>query len=203
MIPSVQSTSGAVICGPYRYLLWREWRPDCPRLLWIMLNPSTANETEDDPTLRRCITFSRAWSYGRLEVVNLYAWRTPSPSDLACVPSPVGSENDRYIREAALRAARIIVAWGAHPLAQERARQVLALLNQPVWCLGTTRAGHPRHPLYLGRETALRPFEPVAASLPDGGQRHDEHDPASAQGHLCHQFDPAVGDTYGPRPQTD
>lgn len=168
MMPLVQSTSGAVICGPYRYLLWREWHPDRPGLLWIMLNPSTANETEEDPTLRRCMTFSRAWSYGKLEVVNLYAWRTPSPSDLACVPSPIGSENDCYIQKAALRAARIIVAWGAHPIAQERARQVLALLNQPVWCLGTTRAGHPRHPLYLRREAEPCPFEPKALTLPCG-----------------------------------
>ena len=162
--------AGAVICGPYRYTLWREWDPARPRLLWVLLNPSSADSNRDDPTLRRCMAFSHAWSFGSLEIVNLYAWRTPSPSDLVRVPYPVGSENDRYIQEASLRASRIIVAWGAHKVVHGRDCEVLDLLNQPVWCLGVTRAGLPRHPLYLKREVALCPFEPVYLSTEGMGE---------------------------------
>jgi hypothetical protein len=151
-------SSGAVIDGPYRYSLWREWDPQCPRLLWVLLNPSTADASSDDPTLRRRLAFTHSWSFGSLEMVNLYAWRSSTPRELARIENPVGDENDRYIREAAMRAAKIVVAWGAHRTLHGRDSAVITQFCQPLWCLGTTREGHPRHPLYTKGNTALCPF---------------------------------------------
>lgn len=155
--------SGAVIDGPYRYPLWREWDPDRPRLLWVLLNPSTADAHREDPTLRRCLAFSQTWSFGSLEIVNLYAWRSSTPQALANVENPVGDLNDRHIQEAAQRSSTVVAAWGAYKALDGRDRAVMALLTSPLWCLGTSRDGHPRHPLYIKADTRLRPF---SASTP-------------------------------------
>lgn len=150
--------SGAVVDGSYRYSLWREWDSDRPCLLWVLLNPSNADASKDDPTLRRCLAFSRSWSFGSLEIVNLYAWRSSVPQALVSAENPVGDHNDRYIQEAAQRAAKVVVAWGAYKPLRGRDRAVIALLAQPLWCLGTTRDGHPHHPLYIKGDTDLCPF---------------------------------------------
>jgi hypothetical protein len=144
--------------GPYRYLLWRLWDPGLPRLLWVMLNPSTADEAANDPTLRRILGFSHASGFGSLEVVNLFAWRSPSPRALLCAPDAVGPENDRYIREAVTRAGKVVAAWGNEGARGGRERTVLSLISRPVFCLGTTGLGHPRHPLYVKAQTELRPW---------------------------------------------
>jgi hypothetical protein len=151
--PAPDDFAGALVRGPYRYLLWRTWDATGPRLLWILLNPSLADAQTNDPTLRRCCAFSRAWGYGGLQIVNLFAYRTPYPEVLRQVADPVGSENDAYIVTAAQRAAGIILAWGHHGRSRSRDSAVLALLAQqqipPLRCLGLTRAGCPRHPLYM------------------------------------------------------
>ena len=152
------SQSGAVVVDPYRYLLWRFWNPDLPHLLWILLNPSTADERGDDPTLRRVHGFSQRFGFGGLEVVNLFALRSADPRALARMVDPVGPENDDYIREAVARAAKIIVAWGSYGALNARDHCILAQLASPVFCLGITRNGNPRHPLYLQGDTALRSF---------------------------------------------
>ncbi len=149
---------GVVIDGPYRYLLWRIWDPGQPRLLWVMLNPSTADEATNDPTLRRILGFSHASGFGGLEVVNLFAWRSPSPKALLCVPDAVGPANDRYIQEAVMRAEKIVAAWGNEGARDGREKAVLALISRPVFCLGTTGLGHPRHPLYVKAQTKLGPM---------------------------------------------
>jgi hypothetical protein len=154
--------SGAIIFGEYRYLLWRTWGEAAPRLLWVLLNPSTADERADDPTLRRCTAFSRAWGYGGVEIANLFAFRTPHPQQLRQPSDPVGSENDRYLVAGATRAGGIVAAWGADGGYQGRDQVVLALLarhaSQPLMCLGTTRNGSPRHPLYIAGSTILMPY---------------------------------------------
>jgi hypothetical protein len=152
---SFSDRQGAVMNGPYRYLLWRIWDLQLPRLLWIMLNPSTADETTNDPTLRRILGFSHASGFGGLEVVNLYALRSPSPKALLLASDAIGPENDRYIQEAMLRADKIIVAWGNEGARDGRDQAVLSLLSCPVFCLGMTRVGCPRHPLYVKAETRL------------------------------------------------
>jgi hypothetical protein len=147
--------SGAVFssCGRYRYSLLRQWAQG-PRVLWVMLNPSTADGTNDDPTIRKVRGFSERWGFGSLEVVNLFAWRTTDPMDLARAGREgkdiVGPENDDAILAALPRASLVVAAWGAHEKG-ERARVVTALLTQhtDLMLVRRTRRGAPEHPLYL------------------------------------------------------
>ena len=105
-------------CGRYRYSLSRQWvfpQNRAPRTVtFIMLNPSTADETKDDPTIRRCVGFAQAWGFERLEIVNLFAWRSPYPDDLLKSPEPVGHANDVAIKIAAGNGEIVIGAWGSH-----------------------------------------------------------------------------------------
>jgi len=136
------------------------------RLLWIMLNPSTADETLDDPTIRRVKGFTASLGFSRLTVVNLYAWRSTSPADLWHAADPVGIENDRTIRDLVSRSAYcqtpIIAAWGAHGRT-DRVSQVLGIIRglramAQLHCLGVTNSGAPRHPLYLKADSPLIPW---------------------------------------------
>lgn len=147
--------------GRYRYRLTREWDAALPRVAFVLLNPSTADHRRDDPTIRRCIGFARAWGYGGVEVVNLFAWRATRPRDLRRAAAPVGRANDRHLRAVARGAATVVVAWGIHGAWQERDRAALALLRQlgcAPWCMGLTRDGLPRHVLYLPHETRPTPY---------------------------------------------
>lgn len=146
--------------GCYRYWLLREWDSNSRKVVFIMLNPSRADATIDDPTLRRCISFAQSWGYGSLEVVNLFGYRATKPADLIKVKDPVGSENDRYLQEAVKRANRTILAWGNgdnRGILRNRCREVLDLLSgcDSLYCLGITKIGCPRHPLYVKSNTAL------------------------------------------------
>lgn len=148
---------GAVIdpSGYYRYSLWRVWHPKGSRVAFIMLNPSRADATVDDPTIRRCIGFAQHWGYGSLEVVNLFAYRTSNPARLKQMRDPVGPQNDHYLKQARERATLTILAWGNRGNLNQRSQQVLSWLtpSEHLYCLGVTRSGYPRHPLYLKRET--------------------------------------------------
>ncbi|KAF3884083.1 DUF1643 domain-containing protein [Tolypothrix bouteillei VB521301_2] len=141
----------ATIEGNYRYLLRREWDDNAGQTTFVMLNPSTADASQDDRTLCRCIHFARFWGYGSVEVVNLFAYRATKPRDLFQVTDPVGSKNNSYLQAATERAALVIVAWGIHGSFLNRDRVVLSLISacQSLYCLGQTKAGHPRHPLYI------------------------------------------------------
>jgi hypothetical protein len=143
--------TGAVITGDYRYLLWREWDINNKTISFIMLNPSRADAEVNDPTITRCINFAKAWGYGRLEVVNLFAYRTSKPSLLRQVTEPIGKDNDQYIVEAVRRSDRVILAWGNHGMWRKQDLYVLQLLknHDHLYSLGITKKGCPRHPLYL------------------------------------------------------
>lgn len=150
--------TGAVLsdCGCYRYTLTREWNGSLPALTFIMLNPSTADATLDDPTIRRCIGFARARGFGGLRVLNLFAFRATDPAEMKAAPDPVGPDNDEHLREMFLAAAKvgvpIIAAWGAHGGHMDRESAVRALAAEcgvTLMCLGATKDGHPRHPLYV------------------------------------------------------
>ncbi|OUL27295.1 hypothetical protein BV378_11765 [Nostoc sp. RF31YmG] len=145
----------AIIDGSYRYLLKRVWDVNNPQITFIMLNPSTADAEKDDPTIRKCIKFANSWGYGSLEVVNLFAYRATKPRDLFQVSEPIGSDNNLYLLAAAERAKLIILAWGIHGSFLKRDRTVLNLFSsrQCLYCLGRTKAGHPRHPLWLDSST--------------------------------------------------
>lgn len=154
--------SGAVFSSDrqYRYLLVRQVAEGLEgRCLFVMLQASTAGEVKNDPTIRRDISFTKAWGFGFFEVVNLFAFCSPDPSTLRNTPDPVGPENDQYILEAASRTDKIIVAWGDHGLFQERGAMVCALLEQyTLFCLGVNKSGMPRHPLYVPHNQELRVY---------------------------------------------
>lgn len=138
--------------GRYRYALGRRWGTG-PAATFVMLNPSTADAEVDDPTIRRCVGFARALECEGLLVVNLYAYRATKPADLFRAEDPVGPEADAYLTAHAKAAAQqgrpLIAAWGAHAR-PDRVAHVLTLPGmEAVTALGVTKAGAPRHPLYL------------------------------------------------------
>ena len=142
----------------YRYSLVRDWQENFPVMLFVMLNPSTADAVEDDPTIRRCIGFAERENCGAIEVVNLFAYRATDPKAMKAAEDPIGPENDQVIREALLEAEMVVCAWGAHGSFQGRSQKVLDLIrgegHKPM-ALGVTKAGEPRHPLYLPANAPL------------------------------------------------
>ncbi len=154
----------AVLDGDYRYHLTRRWGPKIDTVVWVMLNPSTADADVDDPTIRRCISFSAELGADSLRVVNLYAYRATDPKHLLAVEDPVGPMNNTVIRETLLaaRAMRspVIGAWGANARA-DRVSEFVTIADEcrvPLHCLGITKSGMPRHPLYVLGSTRPTPW---------------------------------------------
>lgn len=147
-------------CGTYRYRLARHWAPG-PRLVAVLLNPSTACAETDDATLRACVARARGWGFSGLVIVNLFALRATDPRALRHAADPVGPGNDAALCRACAEAAAVLCGWGRHGVLQGRAEAVTALLHdtgRPLWHLGRTASGQPRHPLYLSRSTPPLPF---------------------------------------------
>ncbi|RVT91367.1 DUF1643 domain-containing protein [Rhodovarius crocodyli] len=170
LIPKEGYTAHLSTCGTYRYTLGRVKSGVAairrPGVSWIMLNPSTADAAQDDPTLRRVMAFSWAWGFSSLVVVNLYALRSPQPEALWTHPDPVGPVNDECIQATLSRSERVICAWGAHarPDRVARARELIAKAEVPAFHLGLTKGGKPRHPLYIPGGTELLPWPPQPAT---------------------------------------
>jgi hypothetical protein len=140
-------------CRLYRYALWRRWS-DGPQVLFVMLNPSTADETHDDPTVRRCIGFAQAWGFGAIAVGNLFALCTSSPSALQAAKLPIGNMTDRWLARLQAESSVVVAAWGNHGTFCGRSTVVRAWLREPH-VLGVTRRGEPRHPLYARCDAQL------------------------------------------------
>lgn len=140
-------------CRTWRYTLEREVAPLTGHgtCVFIGLNPSTADEVEDDPTIRRCIRFTRDWGYAKYVMLNLFGIRSTDPLGIADAADPVGPDNDEWIRRTIADADIVIAAWGAFPT-NGRAEQVLPMIPLP-FCLGVTSNGSPRHPLYVPAAT--------------------------------------------------
>ena len=136
-------------CRKWRYALWRTWQEGEGHAMFIGLNPSTADERTNDPTVRRCMEFARRWGYGGIYMLNLYAWRSTYPKMLLQVDDPVGQQNDEFISMYAKSASVVVAAWGAFTFAHRRGELISGLLNEYLYCLGTTKSGAPRHPLYV------------------------------------------------------
>lgn len=135
----------------YRYVLERAWKPANGRCAFIGLNPSTADEVKNDPTVSRCINYARAWGYGAFVMLNAFALRSTDPKALYSEADPVGAENDRWILEEAGKASIVVAAWGTHARLNRRHEKLMDML--PVLhCLGTTKDGYPKHPLYLRKD---------------------------------------------------
>lgn len=148
-------------CGLYRYLLRRTWDHARPRALIVMLNPSTADASIDDPTIRSCVRLTRGAGYGSFEVVNLFAFRATNPKNLFGCADPVGPRNDWSIEAAVLRCDVVVCAWGAHPMALNRKGEALNIVRSrrpAAYCWGKTKNGAPKHPLYIKSGTALEGF---------------------------------------------
>lgn len=157
-------------CGTYRYVLHRTVGDAVSRVVWVMLNPSTADAETDDPTIRKVIGFSRAWGFGRFSVVNLYALRSTEWRGLLDRADPVGPYNEGHLCLALESADAVVLAWGAHAAGVDRARRTVhtsrmrSLVRRvisghngiPLWDLGTSKDGSPRHPLMLPYATTRR-----------------------------------------------
>ena len=147
-------------CRTYRYALWRTWETKARQVLFIGLNPSTADEVTDDPTIRRCIRFARDWGYGKLCMVNVFAYRHTDPSVLKKVKDPVGKQNMAIIQEQLSLSDQVILAWGNHAGWQNRYEEVLKLIKAP-FCLRVNKSGQPAHPLYLPADLSPVPYRPL------------------------------------------
>jgi hypothetical protein len=144
-------------CRTWRYELARELA-GAGTVAFVGLNPSTADEASDDPTIRRCIGFARGWGFARLEVVNLYAFCTTDPRELWRADDPVGPENDRILAEVFDGAELVIAAWGMHARAERLGELATVLGNRRLHALGVTKNGAPRHPLYVRADVQPWPY---------------------------------------------
>lgn len=150
--------------GRYRYRLSRRWGPG-PTMLFALLNPSTADGTAADPTLRRCIGFAAREGCEALEIVNPFALRASRPAKLLEADDPVGPENLEHLRRAgAVATGGVVLGWGAHPI---MTRAIVARTLEAIYartpalgprCLGVTKSGAPRHPLYVRGDAPLVPW---------------------------------------------
>jgi len=148
-------------CERYRYALDRVWSPEGGRAVFVMLNPSTATEVQNDPTVERCERRARALGFGAFTVTNIFAWRETDPRAMRRAEDPVGPGNDAAILAACDGAARVVCAWGTHGAHLGRGIAVETMLRGagvPLFHLGLTKDGHPRHPLYIGYGTAPTPW---------------------------------------------
>jgi hypothetical protein len=160
---SIEVVSDATLsdCGRYRYVLTRKWGGEGSNcLVWIMLNPSTADASTDDPTIRKCMHYARREGVGGILVVNVYAWRATDPRELGKVDDPEGPCNWNCLAAAAKLAkhhgSKVVAAWGANDVGTN-ADAILSMFGD-LWCLGTNQDGSPKHPCYLANNTPLIPW---------------------------------------------
>jgi len=137
----------------YRYALWRVWDEGGGIVRFIGLNPSTADERVDDPTIRRCVNFARCWGFGGVYMLNIFAYRATDPKAMREAADPVGPDNDRFLRMYLEEAGLNIACWGTHGSYRSRGEEVIRLLGRENLAhLGLTKGGDPRHPLYLRKD---------------------------------------------------
>lgn len=154
-------------CRKYRYTLWRNWATEDllvnagnssetkahEYLMVIGLNPSTADETKDDPTIRKCIGFAKRWGFGALCMTNLFAWRDTDPAKMKKAENPIGDANNDWLRYCAAYAGMILGAWGRHGEHLKRNQYIRGIVGRDIHCLKVNKDGSPMHPLYVPYET--------------------------------------------------
>lgn len=151
-------------CERYRFTLWRRWAPGLlddpqPLVAFIGLNPSTADESVDDPTIRRCIGFAKRWGYGGMVMLNCFAFRATDPKDMKAHDEPLAMkvQNMAAILDIAKQVGSVVCCWGVHGSHLGRDELVRATLHKSVLThLGLTKGGQPKHPLYLRKDTERR-----------------------------------------------
>ncbi|EEF61612.1 DUF1643 domain-containing protein [Pedosphaera parvula] len=154
--------SGAIFsdCENYRYSLWRIWDDDRPYVAFIGLNPSTADELKDDPTVARCRRYAEAWNYGGMYMLNLFAFRATQPEVMKGAKDPVGRDNDKRIMSVVKEAGLVMAIWGNHGAHRNRSVEVMGWLKN-LNCLKVNKSGEPCHPLYLKKNLKPKPFAGV------------------------------------------
>lgn len=153
----MKNTAQLSNCRQYRYALWRTWDEQKPRVMFIGLNPSTADETLDDPTLKRCMQFARDWGYGGVCIANLFAFRATQPEDMKRAKDPIGPDTDQWLQRLAEECQIIIAAWGNDGRFLQRSQQVRLLLSD-LHYLRMNKSGEPAHSLYLPASLQPQPF---------------------------------------------
>jgi hypothetical protein len=141
----------------YRYSFYQQWGEGAS-IMFVGLNPSLSDGL--NPTLNKCIGFSKRWGYGSCYVLNLFAYRAPTPSILRKIPNPIGPENDKWLLETVDKVDKVIFAWGTHGNLLNRDREVIILLKT-AYCLELTKGEFPKHPLYIRSDSQPVPFRPV------------------------------------------
>ncbi|HIF17629.1 MAG TPA: DUF1643 domain-containing protein [Cycloclasticus sp.] len=144
----MKNTAKLSSCRQYRYALWRTWDDSKPFVLFVGLNPSTADETTDDATLTRCINFAKSWHYGGVCMANLFAFRATQPSDMKLAIDPIGKDNNKWLKKLANDAAIVVAAWGNDGAFLGRSTDAKKLLSN-LHYLKINQSGEPAHPLYL------------------------------------------------------
>ena len=155
-----QGLNGAIISEDekYRYALWRIWDEDKPTVMFIMLNPSTADATKNDATINKCVAYAKRWGlYGGIFVCNLYALRSRDPGLLKFDQDPIGPDCDKWLITVSAMCTMKIAAWGNKILSQGRVFRVKTIVS-PLNCLEKSKAGNPKHPLYLRKNLTPRFF---------------------------------------------
>lgn len=158
---NIKGTALISDCKKYRYILSRVWDSSLPSVTFLMLNPSTADETNDDPTIRRCIAYAKRWGFGHLDVVNLFAYRATNPKDLLICEDPIGDMNKYSLFTAAKTGIYTVCAWGNSPIISKLMKKFpnykpLQDLENLKY-LELSKDGTPKHPLYLKKN--LEPLD--------------------------------------------
>ncbi len=164
MLSDLFMQTGAVFspCKTYRYRLWRTWDATKKTIVFLMLNPSIADENQNDPTVERCQRRAMAMGFGGLQVVNIFSLVSTDPQGLYTCDDPVGPENNAAILDAVKDAGMVVCAWGTHGEHVNRAREVVDLLKAigvSPQCLGQNADGSPKHPLYVAYANTPKPYD--------------------------------------------
>ena len=152
-----ENLNGAIFsrCNNYRYVLWRKWDDSKPKAMFIGLNPSTADQTHNDPTISRCIKYANSWGFGSIYMVNIFSYKTTYPRELKSSINPIGKETDRWIKKIYDMSDICIAAWGNNGQFLNRSYFIKKMLPK-IHCLKITKSGEPSHPLYL--KSSLTPM---------------------------------------------
>jgi hypothetical protein len=157
--PDRGEMAGAIVspCRGYRYVLERRWGKGT-FVMFLMLNPSKADEMKDDPTVRKCVGFAKRWGFGGLLVGNLFSYRATQPADLRAADHPIGPDCDVWLTTMSTRSSIVVAAWGSQPGIDKRVAEVRQLVGSRMYCIGRTQDGYPRHPSRPAYATPLEEF---------------------------------------------
>lgn len=158
----MKNTAKLSECRKYRFALWRTWDDSKSYVMFVGLNPSTADESTDDPTLTRCINYAKSWGFGGVCMANLFAYRATEPSDMKAAKDPIGCKNNEWLKKLANDAGLVVAAWGNDGSYLGRSEQVKELLSN-IHCLKINKSGEPAHPLY--QKADMKPV-PMRVELP-------------------------------------